>query len=80
MEANILEVRGFVPNRNFRKFSCYLSVEELGATQERARAEGISVSRLARGVMYEFIESGLSLSEYKEYMLKRRKKGKAKKK
>lgn len=80
MEANILEVRGFVANRNVRKFSCYLSPEELGATQVKAGAEGLSVSRLAREVVQSFIESGLSLKEYRKRMSKYREKGKAKKK
>jgi len=80
MEAIIQEVRGFVANRNVRKFNCYLSPEELGATQVKAGAEGLSVSRLAREVVQAFIKSGFSLEEYKEQMQEYQLKRKANKK
>jgi len=66
--------------RQTRRYTAYMPEKELGGLMRRAQAEKVTMSAMSRLVIVAFIESGLSLSEYKEIMSKYRKKGKAKKK
>jgi len=77
---NTLEVRGRVKNRHTRRYTAYMPEKELGDLMRRAQEEQVTVSAMSRLIIGAYIESGLSLSEYKETMSMHRKKGKAKKK
>ena len=80
MTENALEVRGIVKGRPTRRFTTYVPESELESFMVRAQEEELGVSALSRQVVRAFVVSGLSLSEYKEFMQNIGKKGNVKKK
>ena len=76
---NTLEVRGTMKGRKTRRYTAYMPEEELGDLMRSAQEEGVGISALTRLVVGAFVESGLSLREYRKRMSRYREKGKVKK-
>ena len=75
-----MKVPGIIKGRKTRRYSAYMPEEELGGLMRRAQEEDVTMSALSRQVVGAFVVSGLSLSEYKEFMQNIGKKGIVKKK
>lgn len=75
-----MEILGMIKDRKTRRYTAYMPEEELGGLMRRAQEEGVGISALTRLVVGAFVESGLSLKEYRKRMLRYREKGEGKEK